>query len=68
MSPRVRVELHGDQIFFSTGRWSETFPIGDLDEKIAFYQFLHDRKRGRYQKHYAPKLNALKEMAQQIKE
>ena len=64
---RATVSPNGQNITIRGRTWSETIPVAQLPQRIAFYEGLRDRKNGAYAETYAPTVTALRK-AQKLHE
>lgn len=68
---RATLAANGQTVTMTSRGWSETFPIGAIPSRLAFYRRLRDRggkdgKRGPYAAHYEPSIAALEKVEKMV--
>lgn len=58
-SPEAWLSEDGRTVHMRRGGWSGSFPVDDLENWLAFYRDLRDRKGGKFAAFYAPAVEAL---------
>lgn len=66
-TPRTaRLSDDGKRVTLTCGKWSEMFPAAKIDDRIALYVKLRDRKDGRYAGYYADTVTQLERVKKLI--
>ena len=70
--PFAVLSSDGESFRLSAGVWSGTYRIGQLDDQLAFYRRLRDRKSapgkpGQYARFYEQTVRALERLEKQVR-
>jgi len=64
---RARLIRDGDAVEIAGREWSEVIGTDQLDDRLAFYRSLRDRRGGRYSRFYDETVRELEAVARAIR-
>jgi len=65
---RARLIRDGDAVEIAGREWSEVIGTDQLDDRLAFYRSLRDRRGGRYSQFYDETVRALEAVSHAVAE